>query len=96
MRSIVSALESSGAEAVLISLVGQDAVIFNRAFGETRLHEKMLRFSCAIEENALLASGAENLMELYSAASYFGRWRRTRIISSRKNTTECMEKVRLS
>ena len=71
MRSIVAALESSEAEAVLISLVGQDAVIFNRAFGETRLHEKMLRFSCAIEENALLASGAENLMELYSAASYF-------------------------
>lgn len=72
MRSVVAELESSGAEAVLISLVGQDAVTFNRAFGETGLHQKMLRFSCAIEENGLLASGAENLIELYSAASYFG------------------------
>ena len=72
MHSVAAELESNGAEAVLISLVGQDAVTFNRAFGETQLHEKMLRFSCAIEENGLLASGAENLIELYSAASYFG------------------------
>ena len=72
MRSVVYELESSGAEAVLISLVGQDAVTFNRAFGAMQLHEKMLRFSCAIEENGLLASGADNLIELYSAASYFG------------------------
>jgi len=72
MLSVVTELESSGADAVLISLVGQDAVTFNRAFGTTQLHEKMLRLSCAIEENGLLASGAENLIELYSAASYFG------------------------
>ena len=72
MRSVVSELKSSSAEAVLISLVGQDAVTFNRTFGETQLHAKMLRFSCAIEENGLLASGADNLIELYSAASYFG------------------------
>ncbi len=72
MCSVISELETSGAEAVLISLVGQDAVHFNRTFGATQLHEKMLRFSCAIEENGLLASGADNLIELYSAASYFG------------------------
>ncbi len=72
MHSVVADLRQSGAEAVLISLVGQDAVTFNRAFGDTRSHEKMLRFSCAMEENGLLASGAENLIGLYSAASYFG------------------------
>lgn len=72
MNAVVAELERSGADAVLISLVGQDAVNFNRAFGETELHNKMLRFSCAIEENGLLASGAENLIGLYSAASYFG------------------------
>ncbi len=72
MRTVVDELEQSDADAVLISLVGQDAVTFNRAFGETDLHRRMLRFSCAIEENGLLASGADNLKELYSAASYFG------------------------
>ena len=72
MHSVLAELEQSGAEAVLISLVGQDAVTFNRAFGEAALHEKMLRFSCAFEENGLLACGADNLIELYSAASYFG------------------------
>ena len=72
MRMVVDELEQSDADAVLISLVGQDAVTFNRAFGETNLHRRMLRFSCAIEENGLLASGADNLEELYSSASYFG------------------------
>lgn len=72
MHSVVEDLIKSDAEAVLISLVGQDAVTFNRAFGETNSHERILRFSCAIEENGLLASGPENLNELYSAASYFG------------------------
>ncbi len=72
MDNLVAALATSDADAVLISLVGQDAVTFNQAFGEVLLHARMLRFSCAIEENGLLASGAENLIGLYSAASYFG------------------------
>ena len=72
MKVLLDELERSDTEAVLISLVGQDAITFNRAFGEAGLHSKMLRFSCAIEENGLLACGAENLIELYSASSYFG------------------------
>ncbi|MCG8492149.1 MAG: substrate-binding domain-containing protein [Sneathiellales bacterium] len=72
MSAIVEELERTNAEAVLISLVGQDAITFNRAFGSAGLHKKMIRLSCAIEENGLLASGAENLQELYSASSYFG------------------------
>jgi len=72
MSDIVEELRQTDAQAVLISLVGQDAITFNRAFGSTQMHERMIRLSCAIEENALLASGAENLHELYSASSYFG------------------------
>jgi len=72
MNSIVEELGQTNADAVLISLVGQDAITFNRAFGEANMHKKMIRFSCAIEENGLLASGAENLHDLYSASSYFG------------------------
>ncbi|MEM7523864.1 MAG: substrate-binding domain-containing protein [Pseudomonadota bacterium] len=62
---------ASGAEAVLISLIGQDAVDFNRAFGAARMDRRMIRLSCAIEENGLLACGEENVRRLYSSSSYF-------------------------
>lgn len=67
----IEAISVSGADAVLISLVGQDAVDFNRLFGSYGLDKKMIRLSCVIEENGLLASGAENLKRLFSSASYF-------------------------
>ena len=63
---------SSGSQAVLISLVGQDAVQFNRDFGDLDGHLNMIRLSCAIEENALLASGVNGLKRLFSSSSYFG------------------------
>lgn len=72
MSGLVAEIAQTDAEAVLLSLVGQDAITFNRAFGEAGMHDRMIRFSCAIEENGLLASGADNLKELYSASSYFG------------------------
>jgi urea transport system substrate-binding protein len=72
MGPVIEKLSSSGAEAVLISLVGQDAVTFNRAFGRAGLHDQMIRLSCAIEENGLLACGASNLSRLFAVSSYFG------------------------
>lgn len=68
----VEMIAGSGADAVLVSLVGQDAVDFNRIFGAMELDRKMIRLSCAIEENGLLASGASNLKRLYCSSSYFG------------------------
>ncbi|MFZ2103353.1 MAG: substrate-binding domain-containing protein [Oricola sp.] len=56
---------------VLVSLVGQDAVEFNRAFGQMGLDRHIFRFSTAIEENILMATGAENTKRLYAASSYF-------------------------
>lgn len=58
-------------DAVLVSLVGQDAVTFNRAFGQRGLSERILRFSCAIEENVLLGIGGEHTDGLFVAAGYF-------------------------
>lgn len=59
-------------DALLLSLVGQDAVGFNREFGAaTHAVRGMVRLSCAIEENGLLAIGAGNTDGLYAAASYF-------------------------
>lgn len=68
----VEMVADSGADAVLVSLVGQDAVDFNRIFGAMELDRKMIRLSCAIEENGLLASGSSNLKRLYCSSSYFG------------------------
>ena len=67
----LAALQTAGADAVLLSLVGEDAIAFNRAFGEQRMGRCTLRLSCAIEENELLAIGAENTERLYVASSYF-------------------------
>ncbi|MGA2549491.1 MAG: substrate-binding domain-containing protein [Burkholderiaceae bacterium] len=64
-------LRNERADAVLLSLVGEDAIAFNRAFGEMGLARTTLRLSCAIEENELLAIGAGNTDRLYVASSYF-------------------------
>lgn len=72
MDRLVEELTESGAGAVLLSLVGQDAVIFNRTFGRAGLHSRMIRLSCAMEENGLLACGAGNLERLFTASAYFG------------------------
>jgi len=60
------------ADAVLMSLIGQDAVDFNRAFARDGLSRVALRLSCAIEENELLGIGADNTERLYVASGYFG------------------------
>ncbi len=59
-------------DAVLVSLVGGDAVAFNRCFAEEGLAPHMLRLSTAIDENILFGIGADNAENLYAAAGYFG------------------------
>lgn len=65
-------LRRSAVDAILISMVGQDAVEFNRAFARDGLARKVLRLSCAIEENQLLAIGADNTENLHAVLGYFG------------------------
>ena len=61
----------TGAQAVLMLLVGQDAVLFNREFAQRGGHDRMARFSPLMEENMLLASGAGSTENMYVAAAYF-------------------------
>lgn len=68
---VLEQLRTGGADALLLSMVGQDAIDFNRAFGRLGLHRRMPRLSCAIEENLLLAIGAEATQDLYVALGYF-------------------------
>ena len=67
----IAALRRWGADAVLLSLVGEDAIAFNRMFAADGMAASTLRLSCAIEENELLAIGAGNTERLYVASSYF-------------------------
>ncbi|HLU60338.1 MAG TPA: substrate-binding domain-containing protein [Pseudonocardia sp.] len=61
----------TGAQAVLMLLVGQDAVAFNRSFAALGLQDRIVRFSPLMEENMLLASGPDATQGLYVAAAYF-------------------------
>jgi ABC-type branched-subunit amino acid transport system substrate-binding protein len=64
-------IEASGCEAVLMLLIGDDAVEFNRAFSAQGMDRDILRFSSLIDENVLLASGSENTRGLLTSAGYF-------------------------
>jgi urea transport system substrate-binding protein len=68
---VLRRVERSGCEAVLMLLIGQDAVEFNRAFSAWGLDRDVLRFSSLIDENVLLASGGENTRGLMTSAGYF-------------------------
>lgn len=70
-EKLIDILIDSGADAVVLSLIGQDAIDFNRAFGALDLDRSIIRLSCAIEENGLLAIGSGNTKRLYASSSYF-------------------------
>ena len=67
----LDAVERSNAEAVLMLLVGADAVTFNRAFAATGLDEGCRRLSALIDENTLPGSGAAGTRGICAAAAYF-------------------------
>jgi ABC-type branched-subunit amino acid transport system substrate-binding protein len=58
-------------DVVLISLIGTDAVLFNRAFGRQGLASSMLRLGGAMDETVLLGIGAHNAENLFCASGYF-------------------------
>ncbi|MBG0565700.1 substrate-binding domain-containing protein [Actinoplanes aureus] len=69
--AVLRRIEHSGADAVLMLLVGTDAVRFNRAFARSGLTARCLRLSTLMDENMLLASGAEATQDLFSTAGFF-------------------------
>jgi len=70
-RPAAERVARSGADTVLMLLVGQDAVHFNRTFATHGLHERIRRLSPLMEENMLFGSGSEATAELYVSAAYF-------------------------
>ena len=68
---IIEDIKSRQPDAVLVSLVGDGSVQFNRQFGRSGLSGRVVRLSTAIEENMLLAIGESNTEGLFSSAGYF-------------------------
>lgn len=64
-------VESSGCDAVLMFLVGSDAVHFNRQFAAAQLDQRCVRLSPLMDENMLLATGAANTRGVFTSAGYF-------------------------
>ncbi|WP_232676545.1 substrate-binding domain-containing protein [Nocardioides sp. R-C-SC26] len=70
-RSVLHDLERTDVDGVIMLLMGQDAVHFNRQFARAGLSASLPRLSPAVEENTLLAGGAGAHEGLYAAAAYF-------------------------
>ncbi|WP_425005616.1 substrate-binding domain-containing protein [Mycolicibacterium sp. S3B2] len=68
---VLDAIEPAEVDGVLVLLLGQDAVQFNRAFAERGFDRDLVRLSPLMDENMLLASGRDAVSELYSASGYF-------------------------
>lgn len=69
--SVIHDLAAQPVDGVIMLLMGQDAVHFNRQFARAGLTASLPRLSPAVEENTLLASGAGANEGMYAAAAYF-------------------------
>ncbi len=56
---------------VLISLIGNDSITFNRAFADAGLAATTLRFASCVDETVLLGVGADKTENLFCASGYF-------------------------
>jgi urea transport system substrate-binding protein len=70
-RPVLRQIERAAPDAVLMLLVGDDAVRFNRAFGDAGFDRDCLRLTTLMDENMLLATGAAGTRRLYAASGYF-------------------------
>lgn len=69
--SNLAKIKQSGANAVLVTLVGGASVSFNRAFASFGLADNAVRLGTLIEENTLAGIGAQSSKNLFSSAGFF-------------------------
>ena len=69
--SSLQKIRESGADGVLVTLVGGGSVGFNVAFASFGLDRQAIRLGTLIEENTLAGIGADNAGRLFSSAGYF-------------------------
>lgn len=68
---VLDVIERCDATGVLMLLLGDDAVRFNRAFGARGLHDRCVRLSPLMDENMLLGTGDHGTRALYSVSGFF-------------------------
>lgn len=68
---LISLLRRQRVQAVLLSLVGRDLAVFNRAFAESGLAGRVVRVSGALEETGLLEIDGDDTGDLYASMSWF-------------------------
>ena len=69
--SSLAKIRESGADAVLVTLVGGASVGFNRTFASFGHSDSALRLGTLFEENTLAGIGAQNSARLFASAGYF-------------------------
>ncbi|MEP3919308.1 substrate-binding domain-containing protein [Ascidiaceihabitans sp.] len=69
--SSLQRIKESGADAVLITLVGGGSVGFNVSFAGFGMDDQAIRLGTLIEENTLAGIGADNVNRLFSTSGYF-------------------------
>lgn len=72
---VLASIAQSGAQVVVLALLGQASVDFNRAFARAGLDGRMLRFGLLSEETVVCATGAEASHNLFTAGRYFAQQR---------------------
>lgn len=69
--AVLDELERLGVDGVLLLLLGNDAVEFNRQFAARGLHDRCVRLSPLMDENMLLASGEDAAQRFFSVSGFF-------------------------
>jgi len=69
--SSLQRIKESGADAVLVTLVGGASVGFNVGYAGFELDQQAIRLGTLIEENTLAGIGAANANGLFSSSGYF-------------------------
>ncbi|MEM8728993.1 MAG: ABC transporter substrate-binding protein [Pseudomonadota bacterium] len=64
-------VETSGAEAVIVGLLGEESVRFHRAFADFGLAERIPRFCLALDETLLWALEDEQTSNLFACQTYY-------------------------
>jgi ABC-type branched-subunit amino acid transport system substrate-binding protein len=72
-------------DAILLSLIGRDLAMFNRAFSRANLGSRIVRVSGSLEENGLLAAGGDDSGELYASMRSFAGQQESRRIALAEN-----------
>jgi urea transport system substrate-binding protein len=67
----IARIRAARPDVVVISLIGTDSIVFNRAFAEHGLASRILRLAGAMDETLLLGMGADASEGLYCASGYF-------------------------